>query len=60
MVKFEQPARPLGEPVTEPVAAPIVADRRTRDRVCRTVLEQGPVSASHLAGRLGVRPPPVR
>ena len=36
------------------------ADARTRDRVWRTVLEQGPVSASHLAERLGLTPAAVR
>ncbi|HVN12334.1 MAG TPA: helix-turn-helix domain-containing protein [Kineosporiaceae bacterium] len=36
------------------------ADARTRDRVCRAVLEQGPVSASHLAERLGLSPAAVR
>jgi predicted ArsR family transcriptional regulator len=46
-----------------PAAAPAVvppADARTRDRVCRAVLEQGPVSASHLAERLGLTPAAVR
>ncbi len=47
------------QPATRAVAeAP--ADARTRDRVCRAVLEQGPVSASHLAGRLGLTPAAVR
>ena len=36
------------------------ADARTRDRVWRAVLEQGPVSASHLAERLGLTPAAVR
>jgi predicted ArsR family transcriptional regulator len=36
------------------------ADARTRDRVCRAVLEQGPVNASHLAERLGLTPAAVR
>ncbi len=35
-------------------------DARTRDRVCRAVLEQGPVSASVLAERLGLTPAAVR
>src|SRR5918911_624840 len=36
------------------------ADTRTRDRVWRAVLEEGPVSASHLAERLGLTPAAVR
>src|SRR3954454_1637205 len=36
------------------------ADSRTRDRVWRAVLEQGPVSASHLAERLGPTTAAVR
>src|SRR3569623_3351840 len=36
------------------------ADARTRDRVWRAVLEQGPVSATHLAERLGLTPAAVR
>ena len=36
------------------------ADTRTRDRVWRAVLAQGPVSASHLAERLGLTPAAVR
>ena len=36
------------------------ADVRTRDRVWRAVLEQGPVSASYLAERLGLTPAAVR
>jgi predicted ArsR family transcriptional regulator len=35
-------------------------DARTRDRVCRVVLETGPVSASALADRLGLTPAAVR
>jgi predicted ArsR family transcriptional regulator len=35
-------------------------DTRTRERVWRAVLEQGPVSASHLAERLGLTPAAVR
>jgi predicted ArsR family transcriptional regulator len=44
----------------EVAAAEAPADARTRDRVCRAVLEQGPVSASHLAQRLGLTPAAVR
>ena len=35
-------------------------DARTRDRVCRAVLEQGPVTATLLAERLGLTPAAVR
>ena len=49
----DRAAAPAGSP-----AAP--ADARTRDRVWRAVLEQGPVSASHLAERLGLTPAAVR
>jgi predicted ArsR family transcriptional regulator len=35
-------------------------DARTRDRVCRAVLEQGPVTATVLAERLGLTPAAVR
>src|SRR5215212_8715344 len=46
---------------TAPVGVPEApADPRTRDRVWRAVLEQGPVSASSLAERLGLTPAAVR
>src|SRR5919199_4492599 len=46
---------------TAPAGSPAApADARTRDRVWRAVLEQGPVSASHLAERLGLTPAAVR
>src|SRR3954447_26552008 len=52
----------IGDRVTTAPAgvpeAPV--DLRTRDRVWREVLEQGPVSASHLAERLGLTPAAVR
>lgn len=35
-------------------------DARTRDRVARAVLERGPVTASDLAGQLGITPAAVR
>jgi predicted ArsR family transcriptional regulator len=47
-------------PVGEAPAAEVRTDARTRDRVCRAVLEQGPVSASYLAERLGLTPAAVR
>src|SRR4051812_29967256 len=40
------------------VEAPV--DARTRHRVCRGVLEQGPVTASDLADRLDLTPAAVR
>jgi predicted ArsR family transcriptional regulator len=52
-VKIAPP--PAADPVAE---APV--DARTRDRVCRAVLEQGPVTASVLADRLGLTPAAVR
>src|SRR4051794_11281614 len=39
---------------------PTAQDARTRDRVCRAVLEQGPITASDLAERLGLTPAAVR
>jgi predicted ArsR family transcriptional regulator len=39
---------------------PTAQDARTRDRVCRAVLEQGPVTATVLADRLGLTPAAVR
>src|SRR4051794_22791470 len=39
---------------------PTAQDARTRDRVCRAVLEQGPVTATVLAERLGLTPAAVR
>src|SRR3954452_5936608 len=55
---------PAGPP---PVAAPVVAaaqgpeaEDRTRVRVCREVLEQGPVSAAQLAVTLGLTSAGIR
>lgn len=42
------------------VAQSVDGDARTRDRVARAVLEQGPVTASELAAHLGVTPAAVR
>src|SRR4051794_15314818 len=39
---------------------PTAQDARTRDRVCRAVLEQGPITATVLAERLGLTPAAVR
>ena len=44
---------PAAETATE-------GDARTRDRVARAVLERGPVTASDLAGLLGITPAAVR
>lgn len=48
--------------VTSPAATAQHAepDARTRDRVARAVLERGPVTASELAGLLGITPAAVR
>jgi len=46
---------------TAPAGVPEApVDARTRDRVWRAVLEQGPVSATQLAERLGLTPAAVR
>ncbi len=51
----------FGERAAAPAGAPLApVDTRTRDRVRRAVLEQGPVSASALAERLGLTPAAVR
>src|SRR3954462_926158 len=51
----------IGDRVTTaPAGVPAAPDERTRDRVWRAVLEQGPLSASHLAARLGLTPAAVR
>jgi predicted ArsR family transcriptional regulator len=51
----------IGDRGAAPAGAPEApADPRTRERVWRAVLEQGPVSATHLAGRLGLTPAAVR
>jgi predicted ArsR family transcriptional regulator len=57
----------IGDRVTTAVSTTAVPgvpeappDARTRDRVWRAVLEQGPVSASLLAERLGLTPAAVR
>jgi predicted ArsR family transcriptional regulator len=51
----------IGDRVTAaPAGVPAAPDERTRDRVWRAVLEQGPLSASHLAARLGLTPAAVR
>jgi predicted ArsR family transcriptional regulator len=49
-VKFEQRSDPTGA----------ADERRTRARVCREVLERGPVSAAQLADVLGLTPAGVR
>jgi len=47
-------------PVALAPVAPLESEERTRDRVCRAVLEQGPVTAAQLAARLGLTPAAVR
>jgi predicted ArsR family transcriptional regulator len=51
-------AEPLPATVAHPRAG--AAESRTRDRVARTVLEHGPVTAAEVACRLGVTPAAVR
>jgi predicted ArsR family transcriptional regulator len=46
-------------PVAPRAAAPAVEDR-TRDRLARTLLEDGPATAATLAARLGITPAAVR
>src|SRR3954453_12524861 len=53
------PSAPVAQPPAAQQAAE-VPDARTRDRVCRAVLEGGPLSASVLAERLGLTPAAVR
>jgi len=48
------------QPTTAAHARAGVAESRTRDRVARTVLEHGPVTAAEVACRLGVTPAAVR
>lgn len=51
----------IGDRGAAPAGAPEApADARTRDRVRRAVLEQGPISATDLAERLGLTPAAVR
>jgi predicted ArsR family transcriptional regulator len=48
-------------PLLEPVSAePVSQETRTRDRVARSILENGPSSAAALAARLGLTPAAVR
>jgi predicted ArsR family transcriptional regulator len=55
------PAAPAGGVSTVPPAAPVqAAELRTRDRVARTVLEHGPVTAADVACRLGLTAAAVR
>lgn len=51
-------ARPVTA-AADPSAAP-ETDRSTRDRVCREILEHGPITTSTLAGALGLTPAAVR
>jgi predicted ArsR family transcriptional regulator len=54
---LDGPDRPAGAVSTVPARA---AELRTRDRVARTVLEHGPVTAADVACRLGVTAAAVR
>jgi len=44
----------------QPTAPEVRTESRTRDRVARTVLEHGPVTAAEVACRLGITPAAVR
>jgi predicted ArsR family transcriptional regulator len=62
-VKFADPTRPLGGPGSgsthgEPENRD--TESRTRDRVCRHVLDSGPVTAADLGVGLGLTPAAVR
>ncbi len=60
MVKFAGVPRPPAGGTTAASHPEVEADRSTRERVCREVLERGPVTASQLAGVLGLTPAAVR
>jgi predicted ArsR family transcriptional regulator len=49
-----------GEAAVEPCLPAVPADARTRDRVAKAMLEQGPVNAATLAELLGLTPAAVR
>ena len=46
--------------LTSDIATPKAEDRRTRELVARSILENGPSSAATLSGRLGVTPAGIR
>jgi predicted ArsR family transcriptional regulator len=52
--------RPVSERAQEPSFPPHVLEARTRDRVLRTISEDGPLTATALATRLGLTPAAVR
>jgi len=54
------PASRTADPVAGPADGPHAVEDRTRDRVCREVLELGPISAADLAVRVGLTPAAVR
>ena len=61
-MKIDVPSRPAG-PGVAPAPAELevrAVEDSTRDRVCRELLELGPVSAATLAGRLTLTPAAVR
>lgn len=59
-MKFAGVARPPAGGTVEAARPEAEADRSTRERVCREVLERGPVTASQLAAVLGLTPAAVR
>lgn len=50
----------IGAPVGDATVNQREADRSTRDRVLRTILERGPITAAELGGMLGFTPAAVR
>jgi len=46
--------------LTSDIASPKAEDRRTRELVARSILENGPSSAATLSGRLGLTPAGIR
>jgi Fe-S cluster assembly protein SufB len=54
------PEPTTGHPLVVDLAVETENESRTRDRVCRTILEQGPVTASELGRTLGLTAAAVR
>jgi predicted ArsR family transcriptional regulator len=52
--------RPVADRAQDPSVAPHVLEARTRDRVLQAISEDGPLTASALATRLGLTPAAVR
>ena len=52
--------RPVADGAQDPDCAPHVLEARTRDRVLQAISEDGPLTATALASRLGLTPAAVR